>query len=89
MFPGYKQGAGWEVGQLGLEPVPIWDPGAFKARTLASRPQRWAPYQPFLRSTFIIPVYVLVYEDKHRETESQAWLTEHLWQGGKPGDGTV
>ena len=33
-FPGHKQGAGWEVEQLGLELVPTWDPGAFKARTL-------------------------------------------------------
>ena len=34
----HKQGAGWEVELPGLEPVPIWDPGAFKARTLATRP---------------------------------------------------
>ena len=37
-FPGPKQGAEWEVELLGLEPVPIWDPGAFKVRTLAARP---------------------------------------------------
>lgn len=24
-FPGYKQGAGWEVEQLEIEPAPIWD----------------------------------------------------------------
>ena len=35
VFPGHNQGAGWEVGLPGLEPAPIWDPGAFKARTLA------------------------------------------------------
>ena len=35
-FPGHKQGAGWEVELLGLEPAPIWDPGVFKARTLFS-----------------------------------------------------
>jgi len=38
-FPGHKQGAGWEVELLGLELAPIWDPGTFKARTLAARPQ--------------------------------------------------
>ena len=37
-FPGHKQGAGWDAGLLGLEPVPIWDPGACKARTLATGP---------------------------------------------------
>ena len=41
-FPGHKQGAGWEAVLSGLEPVPIWDPSAFKARTLASRPLYWA-----------------------------------------------
>ena len=34
--------AGWEVELQGLEPVPIWDPGAFKARTLAARPHHRA-----------------------------------------------
>ena len=28
---------GWEMELLGLEPVPIWDPSVFKARTLAAR----------------------------------------------------
>ena len=37
-FPGHKQGAGWEVEVLGLEPGPIWDPGGFKVRTLAGSP---------------------------------------------------
>ena len=27
VFPGHRQGAGWEVGLPGLEPAPIWDPG--------------------------------------------------------------
>ena len=35
-FPGHKQGARWEVELPGLEPAPIWDPGAFKERTLAT-----------------------------------------------------
>ena len=35
-FPGHKQGDGWEVELLGHEPVLIWDPGVFKARTLKS-----------------------------------------------------
>ena len=26
-FLGHKQGAGWEVEQLGHEPVPVWDAG--------------------------------------------------------------
>ena len=37
-FPGHTQGAGWEARLLGLELAPIWDPGTFKARTLAARP---------------------------------------------------
>ena len=37
-FPGHKQGVGWEVGLLGLEPDPTWDPTVFKVRTLAARP---------------------------------------------------
>ena len=41
-FPGHKQGAGWEVELLVLEPAPIWDPSAFKARTLAASPHRRA-----------------------------------------------
>ena len=41
-FPSHKQGVGWEAWLLGLEPVPIWDPSAFKARTLATRPHCWA-----------------------------------------------
>ena len=32
VFPGHKQGAAWEVQLPGLEPAPIWDPGAFKGR---------------------------------------------------------
>ena len=32
-FPGHKQGAGWEVGLLGLEQAPIWDPIKDLART--------------------------------------------------------
>ena len=39
-LPGHKQGAEWEVGLSGLEP--IWDPGAVKARTLASMQSRLA-----------------------------------------------
>ena len=42
-FPGYKQGAGWEVGLLELELAPIWDPGACKARTLTTVLSRRAP----------------------------------------------
>ena len=42
-FPGHSRGARWEVELLGLEPAPIWDPGTFKARTLAARPHRQAP----------------------------------------------
>ena len=38
----HKQGAGWEVELSGLEPAPMWDPGTFKARTLAARPRRQA-----------------------------------------------
>ena len=41
-FPDHKQGAEWEVELPGLKPVPIWDPGPFKERALATRPQRWA-----------------------------------------------
>ena len=40
-FPGHKRhkrGAGWKVELQELEPAPIWDPSAFKARTLATRP---------------------------------------------------
>ena len=40
-FPGHKQGAGWEVELLRLEPVPIWDPSVFKVRTVAARPLHW------------------------------------------------
>ena len=40
-FPGHKQGAEWEEELPGLESAPIWDPGAFKARTLATRPPHW------------------------------------------------
>ena len=42
-FPGHKQGAGWEVKLPGLDPAPIWDPSAIKARTLVTRPRRRAP----------------------------------------------
>ena len=38
-FPGRNQGAEWEVELLGLEPAPVWDPGAFRVRTLAARPR--------------------------------------------------
>ena len=38
-LPGHKQGAGWEVELPGLEPAPIQDPGVFKERALATRPQ--------------------------------------------------
>ena len=37
-FPGHKQGAGWEEGPPGLEPAPIWDPGACKVKTLTTAP---------------------------------------------------
>ena len=40
---GRWMGSGWEVELLGLEPVPIWDPGVFKVRTLATRPCGRAP----------------------------------------------
>ena len=43
-FPGHKQGAGWDVGLLGLELAPIWDPGVFKARTLCTSPYHQALY---------------------------------------------
>ena len=36
-FPRPKQGAGWEVELAGLEPAPLWDPGAFKVSALAAR----------------------------------------------------
>ena len=36
-FPGHKQKTGWEVGPPGLEPAYIWDPGALKAKTLATK----------------------------------------------------
>ena len=36
-FPGHKQGAGCEVGWLGLEPAIIWNPGVCKMRTLTTR----------------------------------------------------
>ena len=41
-FPRPQAGSEWEAWLPGLEPVPIWDPGAFKARTLAARPCRRA-----------------------------------------------
>ena len=41
-FTGHRQGAGWEVELLGLEPPLIWDPSAFKVRTLAAAPCRQA-----------------------------------------------
>ena len=41
-FPDHKQGAEWEVELPGLKLVPIWGPGQFKERTLATRPQCWA-----------------------------------------------
>ena len=34
-FPGHKQGVGWEVELLGLEPVPIWDPSTFKTSSFS------------------------------------------------------
>ena len=37
----HKQGAGWELELSGLELAPIWDPGAFKGRTLATRLPHW------------------------------------------------
>ena len=42
--PRSQEGAGWEVELPGLELAPLWDPGVFKARTLAARPSRlsWA-----------------------------------------------
>ena len=36
-FPGHKQGAGWETGLLGLEPMPISDPDVCEVRTVAAR----------------------------------------------------
>ena len=42
VFPGLKQGAGWEAELPGLEQAPIWDPGIFKAKTLATLPWHWA-----------------------------------------------
>ena len=41
-FPDHKQRDGWKAVLSGLEPVSIWDPGAFKARTLGARPLSWA-----------------------------------------------
>ena len=37
VFLNHKQGAGWDAGPPGLEPVPILDPTAFEVRTLATR----------------------------------------------------
>ena len=55
-FPGHKQGAGWEVELLGLELVPICDPGVFKARTLADRPCRLA-----LKINKSLKIFILFY----------------------------
>ena len=51
-FPGHKQRAGWEMGLPGLELVPIWDPGAFKVRTLAARPRCRVPGSFLISSSY-------------------------------------
>ena len=52
--PGHKQLAGWEVGLLGLEPMPIQDPSTFKKRTLAVRPLCQDPRMGFKTTTLLI-----------------------------------
>ena len=42
VFPGHKQGAGWDAGLPGLELIPTQDPGGLKARKLTARLPHWA-----------------------------------------------
>ena len=37
LFPGHKLGTGWKEGPPGLEPVPVWDSGTCKVRTLTTK----------------------------------------------------
>ena len=53
-LPGHKQGAGWEMVLLGLEPALSWDPGMFKGRTLTAR----MPCQAPPVNLIAIPLYV-------------------------------
>ena len=48
-FPGHKQGAGWEVEPLGLEPAPTWYPSTLKVMTLAATSRRWAQLAAILK----------------------------------------
>ena len=42
------QGGSWTGSSwMGLDPVPIWDPGVFKVRTLAARPPHQAQWVDF------------------------------------------
>lgn len=45
LFPGHQYGMGSEVEQQEHKPVPIWDLGMSKVRTLAVWLLHWAPYQ--------------------------------------------
>ena len=72
-FPGHKQGAGWEARSLGLELDPIWDPGMFKARTLAARPSHQALFCVIYMIRFSVgklydykpDIHTITYKRKH------------------------
>ena len=66
-FPRPQAGSWMEVGRLGHKLVPIWDPGACKARTLA--PKLWAPLNNFFKKRFIYFYWKGRYTERRRDRE--------------------
>ena len=63
-LPGHRQGAGWEVELPGWKPISIWDPGAFRASTLATRPPHHAPNCVSYKKPALLGLFWLCFKSK-------------------------